>query len=255
MNYDPFYSARLRIARAQEHLHDLEAQITDFFSEKPYARIVDDDPDGVHEIHKIRLTKPFPFRWRVLATEIVEHARSSLDHATWASAYLCTNNPNLEFGVFPFASEELKLANRIKGVSKDCPPEIQALLGRLKPYRGGNDLLFALNDLCNLSKHALITFIAGATARGKIQGIGLTGPVQFYDPLVLDRTKNEIRYARISKQVHFEHEVDFEIYPTLEHRQYTSAEPAVLVLNAMIREANKAVSEIETECRKIGLIS
>jgi hypothetical protein len=191
MDYDPFYSARLRIARAQEHLQDLETQINSFFGEKPYTRVVEDDPDGIHEIHKIRLTRRFPFRWRILATEIVEHARSSLDHATWASAYLRTNNPNLEFGVFPFASDATKLANRIKGVSKDCPPEIQALLGRLQPYKGGNDLLFALNDLCNLSKHALIMFIAGATAMGEIQGVGLTGPIQFYDPLVLDRAKNE----------------------------------------------------------------
>jgi hypothetical protein len=98
-------------------------------------------------------------------------------------------------------------------------------------------------------------FIAGATAMGEIQGIGLTGPIQLYDPLVLDRAKNEIPYMRISKQVHFEHEIDFAIYPTLEYRQYTSMEPAVLVLNAMIREADKTVSDIETECRKIGLVS
>jgi hypothetical protein len=73
MTEDPFYSARLRMERAREHLETLGSQISSFFSEKPYTHTVEADPNGTHEIHKIRVTKPFPFRWRILATEIIEH--------------------------------------------------------------------------------------------------------------------------------------------------------------------------------------
>jgi hypothetical protein len=101
---DGFYSAKLRIVRAQEHLNDLKAQINRFFGEKPYSRIVEPDPNGTHKIYKIRLTKPFPFRWRILATEIIEHSRASLDHATWASAFLY----NLVFSRSPIMQSTLR---------------------------------------------------------------------------------------------------------------------------------------------------
>jgi hypothetical protein len=251
---DSFYSAKLRLTRADEHLTDLKARIVTFSDEKSYTQIAEPDPDGIHEIHKIRLTKTFPFRWRVLATEVIEHARASLDHATWATAYLHTRNPNLEFGVFPFASDETKIDNRIRGVSKDCPPEIQALLRTFKPYRGGNDLLFVLNDMCNLSKHALVTFMAKAVAAGTIKGTSFRGPIQFLEPFLLDPVKNEIPYMKVLKGSDPQHDFEVTIYPLIDYREFTSEEPATFVLGAMIEEAARVVSEIEAETIKIGLV-
>jgi hypothetical protein len=255
MSDEHFYSARLRLARAKEHLFDLKTRIDGFCSKEPYTRFKEPDPtDSNYEIHKVRLTERFPFRWRILATEIIEHARSSLDHATWASAYLFTGNPNTEFGYFPFVKDAKFLANKIKGVSKDCPPEIKTLLAAFQPYPGGNDLLYALNGMCNSSKHALITFITNATADGQISGIGLIGPIEIYEPLVLDPMKNEIAYARVPLTTYFEHEIDLTIYPSIEYRERTSTEPATLILHWMIKEAEKIVSAIEAKCRHIGLI-
>jgi hypothetical protein len=249
---DSFYSAKLRLARAQQHLNDLKTHIDNFFRENPYTRIAEPDPDGVHEIHKIRLASRFPFLWRILATEIIEHARASLDHATWASAYLHTKNPNLEFGVFPFASDETALVNRIKGTSKDCPPEIQALLRTFQPYPRGNELLFALNDMCNLSKHALLTFMANATMTGVVTGTG-GGTIQFLEPFRLDPVRYEIPYMRVLKGADLQHDPDFTIEPLIQWREYTSEQPAVTVLDAMIQEADRIVREIESRCREIGL--
>ncbi len=78
-NLSLFYSAQMRIIRAEEHLKNLESQINDFFAKAPYAYVAEPDPDGVHEIHKLKFTERFPFKWRILATEIIEHARASLD--------------------------------------------------------------------------------------------------------------------------------------------------------------------------------
>jgi hypothetical protein len=189
-----------------------------------------------------------------LATEIVEHTRASLDHATWASAYAHTRNPNLEFGVFPFASDADKLIDKIKGVSKDCPPQVQALLRKFEPYKGGNLLLFTLNDMCNLSKHALVTFMATATVAGTITGKAFRGPIQFLEPILLDPVKNEIPYMRVLKDTNPEHDPDFKIHPLIQWRENISEEPAIHVLNVMIQEANRIVGEIENECRRIGLV-
>jgi hypothetical protein len=251
---DPFYSAGLRISRAQEHLETLEAQVSSFFAEKPYTHIVEADPNGTHEIHKIRVTKPFPFRWRILATEIIEHLRAALDHAVWTTAYLSTGNPNVEFAAFPFSNNSANFENRMRGLCKDVPSEIQALLKTFEPYKEGNDLLYMLNDMCNLSKHALIAFVGCATASGQIKGAGWTSPVEFYEAHGWDRAKHEIPYARVRRGSHFQHEVDFRIYVSIEHREIITGEPATLVFDAMGREVDAICSAIIAESRKIGLL-
>jgi hypothetical protein len=255
--FDPLYSAKLRIERAEEHLNDLEAKIHEFFLENPHSRVTEPDSDGIHEIHKFRFTKGFPFRWRILATEIIEHLRASLDHATWATAYLSTKNADLEFGVFPFSKDSTHFDNRMRGVSKDVPAEIQTLLRTFQPYKGGNDLLFILNDLCNLSKHALVAFVAGATAHFEVSGVAspeLAHGVQFYDPPEWDRAKNEVKFARTRLGTKLEHQLKLGVYVALEYREITSTEPATAVFDAMLREVQRIVLAIEAESRRIGLI-
>jgi hypothetical protein len=254
MTEDPFYSARLRMERAREHLETLGSQISSFFSEKPYTHTVEADPNGTHEIHKIRVTKPFPFRWRILATEIIEHLRATLDHAVWATAYLSTGNPNVEFATFPFSNSPANFENRMRGLCKDVPSEIQALLRTFEPYKGGNDLLYMLNDMCNLSKHALITFVGCATASGQIKGAGWVGPVEFYEAHSWDRAKREIPYARVQRGFHFQHEVDFRIYVSIEYREIITGEPATQVFDAIGSEVAAICGAIEAESRKIGLL-
>lgn len=250
-----FYSAKCRLARAEEHFNDLKARISEFSGEKPYTRVCEPDPNGTHEIYKLRLTKRFPFRWRILATEIIEHARASLDHATWATAYARTRNPNLEFGYFPFAPDRIHFENRLKGISKDCPPQIQALLRSFEPYPGGKGhALWVLNDLCNLSKHALLTFIAKARAAGTLSGTAFRGPIQFLEPLILDPAKNEIPYMRVLKGTATDHNFEAAIYPLIEYRELTSEESATNVLGAFLDAAGLAVRDIEAEAKSIGLV-
>ena len=177
----PLFSAQLRLARAHEHLDDLEARIDKFFAEKPYTYLVEFDPDGIHAIHKIQVTKRFPTNWCLLATEIVEHIRASLDHAVFATR---TKDPT-NFAAFPFGRTPEDFKNSIAGRSKDTPTEIQTLLRSFDCYKGGNDVLYSLNELCNASKHGLIMLVAGATYSAEIKGSGASwaGGVQFLEPL------------------------------------------------------------------------
>jgi hypothetical protein len=250
---DSFYSANVRIARAEKHLKDLEAQIDGFFGEKPYTRVVDPDPNGTHEIHKIRLTKPFPIGWRILATEIIEHLRASLDHATWATAYLKTANPDIGQTAFPFAGTLADLDDSMRRRSKNVPAEIQAILRTFQPYKGGNDYLFALNDMCNLSKHSLITFIAGALVDAEVKGSGW-GAVEFFKDLTLDSTTNEIPCARVQRGLHFDHEIKIGVYPAIKYGKTATTYPATDFLSAMCAQAHIIILTIEKESRRIGLL-
>lgn len=252
--FNPFYSAYLRIKRAEEHLDDLEAQINEFFAANPYIVAVEDDPDGIHQIHKIQFTQRFPFRWRILATEIIEHLRAALDHATWVTGHLSSGNPDIQQVAFPFAGVSDKLDDSIRRRSKNLPPEIIALLRTFHPYQGGNEALSMLNDLCNQCKHVLVAFIAHAARDLQITGSGWTAPVQFYDPPTWDRAKNEIKYARVPRGAQFQHQASLKVFVAIEYRDVASPHAATAVLNAMHREVQRVVGAIEAESRRIGLL-
>jgi hypothetical protein len=250
-----FYSAHLRIERAEEHLKDLETRIDKFFGKKPYATVTEPDPDGLHEIHKIKFTERFPFRWRILATEVVEHARASLDHATFASHLASGGHPDARNVAFPFGRTAADLDNSIKGRSKDLPTEIQARVRNFNAYESGNGPLYYLNELCNISKHAMISFAAGAILDMEIEGPGLlTAQPQFIKEPRWDRAKNEIEYARTKRGVDFEHKGKVTLFVAIAHKEAVSPIPMVNVLDAMLAQARGVVTELEAECSRLGWI-
>jgi hypothetical protein len=250
-----FYSAQLRLLRAEEHLNDLEAQIRAFFAEQPHTIVAEPDPDGAHEIYKLKFTKRFPFRWRILATEIIEHARSSLDHAAFACHLAARGDPNCRYVSFPFGKTPNDFETAIKGRSKDLTTEIKARLRLFNCYEGGNDLLYALNNLANLSKHALIAFVAGSTLDFQITGgagpFSLVG-IQMNNAIRWDAAKNEIVYARAKKGSHFEHQIKFTAFVAIQEKELTSAEPAVDILRAMLGEVCAVTTGLDAECTRLG---
>jgi len=254
VTFDPFYSAKLRIARAEEHLDDLEAKIDKYFGKNPYAIVRETDADEAYEILKVQFTERLPFRWRILATEIVEHLRASLDHATWACSYLKTGDPNTKFVSFPFGKTARDVDNGVRARAKHLPPEIQSLLKSFKPHKGGNDALCTLNDLCNTSKHALVAFVAGATAGFEIQGFGLDRPIELFDPLIWDHERNEIKFARVERGFDFKHNAKLRVFIALQHKEETSPVSAVAIFHAMILETTRVILKIEAECRRLGLV-
>jgi hypothetical protein len=252
---DPFYSAKSRIKRADEQLDNLTAEIDRFFTENPGGYVSEPDPDGTHEIHKIKFTKRFPLIWRILATEIIEHLRASLDHATFASFFLSTGKLDSNFVAFPFGKTAPDLDNGIRGRSKDLRPEIQTLLRSFDTYKGGNDVLCTLNDLCNDCKHGLIAFIVGATAGFEITGTAFTGPIEFADPLIWDADKNEIVYARVLKGSNFEHKGKLRVYVSIPDVEVMPGAPATAILDRMGSEVDRIVRAIEAECKRLGLLT
>jgi hypothetical protein len=253
---DPLYSARLRISRAQEHIKSLEAQIDQFFARNSDQRVVEPDPSGTHKIYKLRFAERFPIHWRLLATEIIEHLRASLDHATFATFYLATGRLDSSYAAFPFGKTPTDLDNSVRGRSKDLRPEIQALLRSFDAYKGGNDLLYSLNELCNISKHGLFAFIVGAAAEMEIRGSGDMSAIQFPENLVWDNVKNEIEYARAPLGVDFQGEGRLRVYVAFgETLDSVRNHHAIGLLSDMAAEVDRVLTKIESECRKIGLIT
>src|SRR5262249_60381494 len=103
--------------------------------------------------------------------------RASMDNATCASLLAAGGHPDPSYFACPFGRTPADLDKSVGGRSKQLLPEIQTLLRSFNCYEGGNDPLYTLNELCNVSKHALIALMAGVASVGESQGL--------YDPFAL----------------------------------------------------------------------
>ena len=88
------------------------------------------------------------------------------------------------------------MLDNLAGGCKDLPVEIRALFAAFKPYKGGNNALWAMNELCNIPKHQMLNPLAMGG------GVGVGGQASVRTPIQLgvrwDREKNEITLARIA---------------------------------------------------------
>ena len=81
---DPFHSAKRRVARARDHIHNLETGFRAFVDGKHEALVKEVDAEE-NTIVKVKLTKPLPDELTDYAFEAIEALRSALDQAAFAT--------------------------------------------------------------------------------------------------------------------------------------------------------------------------
>lgn len=250
---DPFQSSRRKIARAKEHIADLERETERFVQEASYERFTEPDPKNpTHTVHKIRMTKPLPVGLSEMAGDAIGNLREALDHAIFGVA-VASGCANPRSAYFPFAGTIDKLDNAIKGWCKDVPQEIYPLLRAFKPYGGGNKVLFTLNQIANRNKHALLIPVGAVSLDAGLNVRG-TGFFSMPQPHVWDHAKNEMELitlgpgAQFKAHFRFAHTVAFAGIEVLER------EPAVAVLYTIRSEVESVLAAIEAESRRLGFI-
>jgi hypothetical protein len=143
---DPFESSRQKFTRADKHFADLQREIDTFNQRNPYERVVEPHPDRPgHTVQKIRMTQEIPANIADIAADIVISLRSALDNAGYAIA-TAAGVKNPKHAAFPFAGSVTKMPSAL-GRCKDIPETIHSLFCGFQPYKGGNDLLWALNEV------------------------------------------------------------------------------------------------------------
>jgi hypothetical protein len=275
---DPFASPRLTISRAQHHIDDFNAKIIEFVSSQPWSYIIDQDLKGGQDLHKIKFARRLPAELPCIVFDDANNLRSVLDQAGYASA-IAGGNPNPKRSSFPFGEDLAGLNNNVdgkRGVCKDIPPEIVALFRSFKPYKGGNDALWALNKLCNTKKHcALVPFDIGRAQlsvtqisqqpttvvrkgdsfelafEGHTTGIigGMSVKNSDWDP-----DKYEITLARTPLGSHSHYRPNVTLNVALDSIETQRGKPAVAVLREMMRVVDGILSASEAECRRLGFV-
>lgn len=256
---DPFSSARRKLARAKIHIEDLKNRIITFEQSNPYEVVSEPDPDKPQEIvHKMRRTKPLP-ETSEIAGDAINNLREALDHTAYAVAF-----PPRRHCHFPFGSDAANFEISAQGNCKHVPQEIISLFRAFKPYKGGNDSLWALNQICRANKHTVLTSIGinsrwtGKFPFSRLEVLeGITEPFwMVYPPIMWDRSKQEVVLARGSpNNPHLQYEVSITTFVCFDDVEVVRGQEAVAVLDHLVGIVERILMATEAEARRIGLIA
>lgn len=248
---DPFRSAKRRIARADAHIQQLHTGIREFMNSEPYAVVV--EPDFVHRVPRrkliVRQVRPFPDELGDLAAEAVDALRSALDHACYAAA----NKPGAKYTSFPFGDSEAELETCIKGRCKDLPAELVEKLRGYRPYKGGDDTLWAFNKARQSNQHKLLIDVSAIITGTAADYINLKsdGYVGIHPPR-WDSQKQEMEVAEWGEGT------DVEFYPkialsiTFKNAGVISGKRAIPLLSEFRETVATIVSDIEKSANLSG---
>ena len=178
---NPLLSHYYKLYRANEHLQSLYPELAAFLQPDCYeivnefdvkGQITDQAAGSVRGLFRRRIVfnrEPPLLRWGTLIGDVIQNLRSALDHAIFAISY--SRNP-AEFRddrttEFPICDnvEAFNRPRRRGGPPRykirGLPPDAQAIVEGLQPYRRGNenltsDPLWILREMSNIDKHRSI---------------------------------------------------------------------------------------------------
>jgi len=149
----------LKINRAEKHIEDLELASQAFIKSRPYDIRPEINPDTHERSYHLVDAREIPDEIVSICGDAIHNLRSALDHLAYQLVLVSGNIPDKRT-CFPIAdsAEEYtspSFRRKIKGMRQDVINAIDAV----HPYKGGNDLLWRLNQLDIIDKHRLLLAI------------------------------------------------------------------------------------------------
>ena len=174
MAYESMSDIKEKLKWADKHISDFKTAVAQYWSTKPYGVRVDDETDPAKPLIHIIKADPVPPEIRLIAGDVIQHLRSTLDYL--ACALVRANNQpvgrTIEFPISdgPITSKnEDRFAAKVKGMRKEVIRQIKDV----HAYQGGDNLLWRLHRLNIVDKHnMLVTALGGITAANDLPPIG-----------------------------------------------------------------------------------
>jgi hypothetical protein len=160
MSIDRITAIRAKVERAKEHIRNLESRVYGFLASQPYNVVPDDNLKPGRRCIVVADVAPIPLAIPIILGDVLQNLRSALDHLIYNLVIANTGSDpkdsKIMFPIFDCASKyETGSLRKVRGVHKEAID----LIGALKPYRGGNDALWGLNELNNIDKHRLLIMV------------------------------------------------------------------------------------------------
>lgn len=160
-------SGAIKVARAKEHIQHLDTAIAAYKKDQnPYGIVRHDDADTGDLIWYAVVTVQPPPRLGAIAGDAIHNLRSSLDILWHLLMFPGGGGGKDRFNQFRVydSREDFDKAQRAR-VVKPARQAVVDIYRALKPYKGGNDLLWSLVTLDNIDKHRLLIPVVSAITR------------------------------------------------------------------------------------------
>jgi hypothetical protein len=253
---DAFRSPKLTLRRAK---HEFESVANGFVSNRPYTMIRDTDPlmPGC-EIHKAKFDE-FPEMLPCILADAANNLRSALDQCGHISAVVA-QRPTKSVK-FPFGSCEKEWRNNLTGGCKDLPTEIRAIFERHKAYPGGNNPLWAINEIANAQKHFELMAMPLREPSVFFNVVATTKSArwEFNSPggfgIGWDSEKREVVLFSVPAGAQTDIQANIAFTIAVDGPQVIRRESAISLLNAAVGEVESVLMGTEAECRRLGFIA
>lgn len=148
----------LKVKRAKEHISDLNREVQKFLNSAPYKVAAKHEPISRKLIYYVSGVRPTPECLALIAGDAIQNLMCALDHLAFQLVLCDTSNnpPNAKWIYFPIANSASAYEDKKHEKMKGALPETFAAIDTIKPYKGGNDLLWSLYTLNNIEKHRLL---------------------------------------------------------------------------------------------------
>lgn len=158
-----FDGAALKVVRANRHIDELKAILSEIERTKPYLPAVRKEANDWElrfgDLGPLGLTIP------LVVGDAVPNLRAAYDHI-WVALSLAASpaathsRASIKFATFPFHETRQNVKDAVKkGLVKQAFPDTESLvLDDIRPYRdfGGNDLIWSITKLDKIDKHNII---------------------------------------------------------------------------------------------------
>ncbi|MGA2590105.1 MAG: hypothetical protein ABSH32_09335 [Bryobacteraceae bacterium] len=251
---DPFEGSRRKLARGEYHLEILKRDIDAFFKENPYERVIEPNPELPGYVDwKIRISKPVPEHLAETIGDVATNLRAALDHAVYAFAIAGGRTKPRE-AYFPISGSADAFEPNMKGRCRDVPQEIYPILRMFKPYKGGNDLLWALNEVCLRDKHILLMPICNGAVVNKGKVVCNPADVRFPADATWHRGNNEIVFFSAKAEAQLYYDLKVTAFIAFDEIEVIRGKPVCGFFDSAARAVEIAIAAIEGRARAVGFI-
>lgn len=152
MHHEPLLAPMAKIERTKTQIEEFHVAVRKFLDATPYKIVSTIYPDADEEVWSFRLTQKLPPDLSVRCGEILHNLRTALEQTL--IEVIVTRDNGVQTGIaFPIGKDEEKFRDALRKQEKRLPPDAVPLIEALKPYKGGNNLLWLLHNTNRDDKH------------------------------------------------------------------------------------------------------
>lgn len=204
----PFADAYASLDWADAQVDMISHDVATFLESNPYEVTRGPDEDGISDAIYMKLCKPVPHSIAPKVATAIQAQRNSLDYLAVALAESngATRTDDVYFPICKEVSgfSDQRTLRRIKRLATSDKDAILAL----KPYKGGNNYLFALHWLNRETKHQRLAAFGGASQLAGISGPGRFYGIRTFNPVINTENSQKIAITNRKTDVNLHFSID-----------------------------------------------